>query len=152
MLAVPCPEAPALLLQVSCLLAAPLLSPHHWGGCIGVFSQLSILGLLIFAILISLILFLKNQRRKLFQQLYFSAKPKQLSLLFEYFIYSFNLTIFIPPTIRFHDNSIQKTETNILTKNVVLKIEDFVNPNINKRLSNNLLQAYFTKTTKVPNP
>ena len=31
-LAVPCPEAPALLLQVSCLLAAPLLAPHYWGG------------------------------------------------------------------------------------------------------------------------
>ena len=122
------------------------------GSCIGVFSQLSILGLLIFAILISLILFLKNQRRKLFQQLYFSAKPKQLSLFFQYFIYSFNLTIFIPSTIRFCDNFIQKTVTNILMKNVVLKIEDFVNPNINKRLSNNLLQAYFTKTTKVPNP
>ena len=105
-----------------------------------------------FAILISLILFLKNQRSKLFQQLYFSAKPKQVSFLFEYFIYSFNLTIFIKQTIRSRNNSIQKTETNILTKNVVLKIQDFVNQNINIRLSNNLFQAYFTKTTKVPNP
>ena len=142
----------ATLTQMWVMIWLTLFIHTHGGWCIGVFSQLSILGLLIFAILISLILFLKNQRRKLFQQLYFSAKPKQLSLFFQYFIYSFNLTIFIPSTIRFCDNFIQKTVTNILMKNVVLKIEDFVNPNINKRLSNNLLQAYFTKTTKVPNP
>ena len=44
-----------------------LPSPH----CIGVFSPLSILGIIIFAILISLSLFLKNQRSKLFNNYIF---------------------------------------------------------------------------------
>ena len=69
--------------------------------------------------------------------------------MYEYFIESWNITIFLQPTIGSRDNPIQKSETNILTKIVVLKKRDFANQNMSIRLLNNLFQAFFTLTTEV---
>ena len=69
--------------------------------------------------------------------------------MYEYFIESWNITIFLQPTIRSRDNPIQNYETNILTKIVVLKKRDFANQNMSKCLLNNLFQAFFTLTVKV---
>ena len=69
--------------------------------------------------------------------------------MYEYFIESWNITIFLQPTIQSRDNPIKKSETNILTKIVVLKKRDFANQNMSKRLLNNLFQAFFTLTVKV---
>ena len=68
--------------------------------------------------------------------------------MYEYFIESWNITIFLQPTIRSRDNPIQKYETNFLTKIVVLKKRDFANQNMIKRLLNKLFQAFFNLTTK----
>ena len=70
--------------------------------------------------------------------------------MYEYFIKSWNIKIFLQPTIR--NNPIQKYETNFLTKIVVLKKRDFANQNMIKRLLNKLFQAFFNLTTKAQIP
>ena len=68
--------------------------------------------------------------------------------MYKYFIESWNITIFLQPTIRSRDNPIKKYETNFLTKIVVLKKRDFANQNMSKRLLNKLFQAFFNLTIK----
>ena len=72
--------------------------------------------------------------------------------MYEYFIKSWNIKILLQPTIRSRDNPIQRYETNILTKIVVLKKRDFANQNMIKRLLNKLFQVFFNLTTKAQIP